>query len=252
VEPKVHATATASEAPALLFTGEVADPSVSSSAVLPAAPTATSGGNGGTATSGAGTVYSAAFMGDSLTDFTSHGGGFIRLLQQRCPQSRFDNFGKGADMVNQMRRRFPQQVLAPGAPRYSHVVIFGGVNDLYSDQTAHRTNAKIESDLREMYTLSRQAGSKVVALTVAPWGGFSRYFNERRAKNTELLNEWIRAQRGTLVDEVIDAHQLLRCGDATRLCPEFAAPFKDGIHFGKQGHEVLGEALKTQVFADCL
>ena len=47
-------------------------------------------------------------------------------------------------MVNQMRRRFDDDVFGPGKPAYTHVIVFGGVNDLYSDLTAGRTPALIE------------------------------------------------------------------------------------------------------------
>ncbi|MEN9578886.1 MAG: hypothetical protein RJA70_1895 [Pseudomonadota bacterium] len=194
--------------------------------------------------------YTVAFVGDSLTDAKSHGGGFIRSLETRCPDSRFDNFGKGADMVNQMARRFQREVRGSGA-KYTHVAIFGGVNDLYSDLTAKRTNDKIQTDLLQMYRGTQELGAQVVAFSVAPWGGFERYFNARRGENTLALNSWIQSQRGVSVEHVIDAHTLLRCGHPHELCPEYAAPFKDGIHFGAKGHEILGEALFSQVFSDC-
>jgi lysophospholipase L1-like esterase len=152
-------------------------------------------------------------------------------------------------MVNQMRRRFVRDVLStPG--RYTHVIVFGGVNDVYSDLTAGRTPQKIEQDLGWMYEQARGAGLQVVALTIAPWGGFKRYFNTTRANATREINDWIRSQAP--VDAVIDAYSLLSCGDAESLCPEYAAPFKDGIHFGKLGHEVLAEQLYAQVFSGCL
>lgn len=53
-------------------------------------------------------------MGDSLTDARSGGGKFLDILRQRCPQSRFDNYGKGGEMVSQMRRRFADDLFAPG------------------------------------------------------------------------------------------------------------------------------------------
>jgi lysophospholipase L1-like esterase len=190
-------------------------------------------------------------MGDSLTDYRSAGGTFIHVLQRRCPESTFDNYGKGGEMTNQMRRRFARQLFGPNKPSYSHVVVFGGVNDLYSDKTAHRTNPKIQADLLQMYQLAREAGAQVVALTVAPWGGFKRYFSPARAETTRALNRWIQAQEGASVDAVVDTVPLLSCGNAERLCPRYVPPFNDGLHFGKAGHEVLGEALWNRVFADC-
>lgn len=203
-------------------------------------------------------AYVVAAMGDSLTDARSHGGKFLDLLRSRCPESRFDNYGKGGQMVNQMRKRFARDVLGepkvPGAvkPQYTHVIVYGGVNDLYSDLTAGRTVQKIEADLSFMYQAAKQRGIRVVGLTVSPWGGFSRYYNASRAATTRELNRWLlgRPQAGEL-DAVIDTVPLLSCGDPERLCPAFTAPFKDGLHYNADGHMKIGEALHQMVFADC-
>jgi lysophospholipase L1-like esterase len=192
-----------------------------------------------------------AAMGDSLTDARSHGGKFLGLLRARCPKSRFDNYGKGGEMVNQMRHRFADDLFAEGKPAYTHVIVFGGVNDLYSDLTAGRTPALIEQDLTLMYREAHRHGAKVVALTVAPWGGF-RYFNASRSEATLELDRWILAQRDVgAIDAAVDTFTLLSCGDAAMLCPRYMPPFKDGLHFGDEGHERLGEALFAQVFSNC-
>ena len=192
-----------------------------------------------------------AAIGDSLTDPRSHGGGYLDYLKTRCPTLEVDNFGKGATMVNQMRRSFDAQVAGSGK-QYTHLVIFGGVNDLYSDLTAFRTPEKIEADLSYMYDWGHAHGVRVVALTVAPWGGFKRYFNPSRAHATRELNSWIRAQPAHgQVSHVVDAYALLSCGDPDSLCERFFKPFKDGIHFGPEGHQILGQALFRSAFADC-
>jgi lysophospholipase L1-like esterase len=197
-----------------------------------------------------------AAIGDSLTDPKSHGGKYLDVLRERAPESRFDSYGKGGEMVNQMRRRFARDVLGeppiPGKPKYTHVIVFGGVNDLYSDLTAGRTVEKITRDLTYMYDRARGHGMKVVAITVSPWGGFGRYYNEKRGRATEVLNAWIMGQRARgKVDAVVDAYELLSCGDPIRLCPTYFAPFRDGIHFGKKGHEKLGRALYEAAFKTC-
>jgi len=193
-----------------------------------------------------------AAMGDSLTDARSHGGKFLDLLRDRCPRSRFDNYGKGGQMVNQMRRRFADDLFAAGKPAYTHVIVFGGVNDLYSDVAAGRTPALVEQDLAFMYQEAHRHGARVVALTVAPWGGFTRYFNASRSAATLEVNRWIRAQREAgAVDAAVDTYALLSCGDPTMLCPGYLAPFRDGLHFGDEGHRRLGEALFAQVFSNC-
>ncbi len=199
-----------------------------------------------------GTPVVVAAVGDSLTDARAGGGKYLDVLRRHCPRSRFDNYGKGGEMVNQMRARFAEDLFSPGKPAYTHVIVFGGVNDLYSDLTAGRTPARIERDLTWMYEAARRHGAKVVAITVSPWGGFTRYFNASRLAATLETNRWILAQReaGT-VDAVVDAYSLLSCGDPTMLCASFTVPFRDGLHFGPPGHEKLGEQLFTQVFASC-
>jgi lysophospholipase L1-like esterase len=199
--------------------------------------------------------YTVAAIGDSLTDAKSGGGGYLAHLRKQCPKSRFDNYGKGGQMVNQMRKRFAADVLGEGVPdkpAYTHVIVFGGVNDLYSDQTAGRTPQKIESDLLRMYQAAKGKSMKVVALTVAPWGGFTKYFNTSRKKATGEVNKWIAAQvAAKTADHVIDAFAMLSCGDVDKLCSKYAEPYKDGLHFGAGGHEVLGKALHQKVFPDC-
>jgi lysophospholipase L1-like esterase len=197
-------------------------------------------------------AYHIAALGDSLTDYRSHGGGFLRYLEKRCPKSRIANFGKGGDMVNQMRTRYHAQIEAAPAGTYSHLIVFGGVNDLYSDLTAGRTVDKITEDLAAIYTSARSRGMRVVAVTVAPWGGFKRYYNARRAESTHALNTWIRDQavRGR-VEAVVDAYRLLSCGDPARLCDDFELVHKDGLHMNRRGHQALGAALHEAVFADC-
>jgi len=193
-------------------------------------------------------AYIIAAIGDSLTDPKSHGGKFLDVVKSHCPQTRIDNYGRGADMVNQMRRRFLSDIL-PNPVRYTHLVVFGGVNDLYSDQTAGRTPEKIARDLLDMYAKASARGMRIVALTVAPWGGFTRYYNATRGANTRQLNQWIRDQFdvGT-VQHVVDAYTLLSCGRPEYLCADYSV---DGIHFNAKGHQVLGEALFKEAFADC-
>ena len=201
--------------------------------------------------SGSAQHFTVAVIGDSLTDFRSHGGGYLTELKAHCPSLEFDNFGKGGAMVNQMRRTFEAQVVASGK-HYTHLLVFGGVNDLYSDLTALRTPAKIEADLGAMYDWAHAHDVRVIAFTVAPWGGFKRYFNASRAAATHELNAWIRAQVSQgRVDHVVDADALLSCGDPDRLCDRFFEPFKDGLHFGPEAHRILGQTLFQSAFSDC-
>lgn len=197
-------------------------------------------------------TYVVAAIGDSLTDFRAHGGGYLKALQERCPESRFESFGKGGDMVNQMRKRLEKDVLAAPSVPYTHLIVFGGVNDLYSDQTAGRTVAKIARDLSAMYADAHRRGMKVIALTVSPWGGFHRYFTEARGATTLELNRFIVDQQKTgAADFVVDTYPLLSCGDPQKLCDALAPPFHDGLHFGPAAHQKIADALYDTVFSDC-
>ncbi len=196
-------------------------------------------------------AYRIAALGDSLTDARSGGGGYLRVVADACPETVIDNYGKGGDMVNQMRRRFERDILPRVAERgYTHLVVYGGVNDLYSDETAGRTNDRVQGDLTAIYERAHTSGMRVVAITVSPWGGFTRYFIPRRAETTRQLNAWI-AEQGAAgrVDRVVDSYPLLSCGDPERICPDYARP--DGLHLSSQGQERLGRALLETAFPDC-
>jgi hypothetical protein len=198
-------------------------------------------------------VYVVAAIGDSLTDPKSHGGKYLELLREACPKSRFDTYGKGGQMVNQMRKRFARDVLGEGEkkekPRYTHALVLGGIGDILSNETAGRTAEKIEGDLGAMYTMAKKRGVAVVALTLPPWGGASAY-NEARHTMSIEVSKWIR-ERSTAgaVDAVADIYPLLSCGEPAHLCGEYGWP--DKLHWNAKGHAVVGKALRASVFSNC-
>lgn len=198
--------------------------------------------------------YVVAALGDSITDARSGGGGYLKKLREACPRSQFHNFGKGGDMTNQMRRRWQQEILGQvQSLGLTTLLVYGGVNDLYSDLTANRKNDRIEDDLISIYRSAKEAGLEVVGVTVSPWGGFSRYFTAPRGQNTQLLNSWIMGQVATgFLDKAVDSYAPLSCGDRAFLCPEYETASKDGLHLGEKGHEILGKKLLSEAFSDCL
>jgi lysophospholipase L1-like esterase len=190
-------------------------------------------------------------LGDSLTDEKVGGGGFVRTLRAHCKQATFDNRAKGGFMTNQMRKRLETEVL-PEGQRYTHAIVFGGVNDLYSDQTANRSLSRIEGDLSRIYAALKARGVDVIAITVTPWGGFKRWFTPERGQNTLTLNRWILEQpAASTLASTVDAYPLLSCSEPEKLCAELALPYKDGLHFGKLGHEKLAQALLAGPFQSC-
>ncbi len=202
--------------------------------------------------------YVVAAIGDSLTDTRVGGGLYLKELAKLCPGSRFDAYGVGGQQTRHMRWRLEQDLfgvgLPPGArskPKYTHVLILGGVNDLLAGSIHDARIRGIESNLRWMYGAAREHGVKVVALTVSPWGKL-RGVDDRRIGATHALDTWIRAQAAIgAVDFALDTYPLLSCGDPDVLCPAYRRFADDNVHWGKKGHEIIGKALWREVFADC-
>lgn len=193
-------------------------------------------------------TYVVATMGDSLSDPKVHGGKYLRRLGEKCPKSTFDTYAKGGQMVNQMRKRFVRDVFGDGKPKYTHVLVLGGVNDLISDETAGRTVAKIEKDLTLMYDAAKTRGAKVIAMTVTPWGGFSKFWSPKRKETTKELNDWIRSRKDHGI-QVVDTWALLGGEDPDFLCE--GCGMKDGLHWTTKANEKVADKLKDDVFSDC-
>lgn len=200
------------------------------------------------------TVYVVAAMGDSLSDPKSAGGKYLTLLRSACPKSTFDTYGVGGNMVNMMRKRFLRDVFGEvdGAsvsarPKYTHVVILGGIGDILSNLTAKRTAAKIQTDLAAMYTMTRDHGAVPIAVTLPPWGSSSAYDGARDAMTKEV-NTWIRA-RDPKEAKVFDIYPMLSCGKAEHLCANLG--MKDRLHWSEKGHDVVRAALLSAFFPNC-
>lgn len=200
--------------------------------------------------------YVVAAIGDSLTDTRAGGGKYMKALAERCPESRFDAYGVGGQRTDHMRWRFTEDLFGESTPwikrpHYTHVIILGGVNDLAAASLSEARIGRIRGNLSYMYRTGRKRGLSVVALTIAPWGRL-RGVDDKRVQATEALNTWIREQGTTgEVDQVVDIHPSLSCGDSQLLCPKYRRFANDHIHWGTQGHEVVAQALAKHVFSDC-
>jgi hypothetical protein len=206
---------------------------------------------------GGGRRYLVAAIGDSLTDLRVGGGRYVRYLGRRCPGSRFDAYGVGGQQTSHMRWRFLHDVFGvgqregPRKPRYSHVIVLGGVNDLTAGTLGSARIERIRDNLSFMYAEARRRGVQVVALTVPPWGRL-RGVRDRRRQATESLNAWIAGQAGAgHVDHVVALRPLLECGATGVLCPRYRLLPQDDVHWGLAGHEVVARELHARVFADC-
>lgn len=199
--------------------------------------------------------YSVAAVGDSLTDPRSGGGKYLQELAHRCPESRFDAYGVGGQRTDHMRWRFAHDVLGRGRrhppPRYDHVIVLGGVNDVLSAGIHHAPIARIQRNLTYMYGLATRADVRVVAVTIPPWGRLAGVHDER-VRATDRLNAWIlaRAKHGD-VDHAVDIRAALTCGDERSLCPKLRRFPNDLVHWNATGHRAVAELLHRQVFSDC-
>ncbi len=192
--------------------------------------------------------YSVAAIGDSLSDPKAHGGKYLTYLSSHCKLSRFDAWGKGGNMVSQMKKRFARDILGEGGverPKYSHLVVLGGIADIGSNETAGRTLEKIQTDLSAMYRMAHDKGITVIALTIPPWGAYYEY-NDERHRMMLAMNDWIR-KKPEPVSHVVDVFPKLVCKER-ELCAEFAS---DKIHWNKKGHDLVGQMLLEQIFSDC-
>ncbi len=234
-------------------------PSDTPSDIAPAIPGSSAPAPSSSAASATATVgtakrrYVLGAIGDSLTDERSQGGGYLAVLRERCPKSTFLGFGKGGNMTNMMRKRFLRDVYGEGLaevrPKYTHVLILGGLGDILSDQTAFRTAKKIGEDIGLMATWARERGAKVIVLKLPPWGGMNAY-NGARGAMTRAVNDWIDAEvAAQRIDATFDTRAVLACGNVELLCDRMS--WADGIHWSKAGQRAVGEALHAALFADC-
>ncbi|MCB9799029.1 transglycosylase SLT domain-containing protein [Candidatus Nomurabacteria bacterium] len=134
------------------------------------------------------------------------------------------------------------------AEKVNYVAILGGINNITSNP------AQIKADLTAMYKQAKDAGAKVIGMTITPAGKYSRYDSGTWQPNIDAINSWIRAKgpdasdgNKTLIDYVIDANALL----ADRSAPDsLAQQFDsgDGLHPNQTAHTVLAFEIAKTVF----
>lgn len=175
-------------------------------------------------------------------------------LGRRCPESRFDSYGVGGQRTDHMRWRFAHDVLGQGnrrpPPRYSHVIVLGGINDVLSASIHHAPIRRTQQNLSFMYRLARAHGLSVIAVTLPPWGKLEGV-SDARVKATDALNRWIieRPEQGE-VNFAVDIRPALTCNER-ELCRDKRRFASDLVHWSSAGHRAVAELLHQQAFADC-
>jgi hypothetical protein len=192
--------------------------------------------------------YVVAAIGDSITDTRVGGGLYMKHLAERCPKSRFDVYSIGGQEIVDMRRRFDHDLFGRRAPAYTHVIVFGGVNDLRSGFIDGKRLHQMETDLLSMYRDAHAHHVAVIALTVPLWAPHDRHDRTVDA----ALAQWIsdEAVRGD-ADVAIDLQALLGCEQRETLCRPYRKYPNDTVHFSDWGHTILADAIADAAFADC-
>lgn|GEM_PF-2928634 len=170
-----------------------------------------------------------AVIGDSIV---AHRNGFVRFLDRSLPDRSFENFGVVGQGTSRIKRDLEQRVLGHG---FDEVIVEGGMNDI------GRSNAPqyITENLRDMVQTAKDAGLKVVLVTLTPW--------HRATRNVAEVNSIILSQgRSWGADVVVDFHSPLRTS-AGALRDDLGSP--DRIHPNYEGQQTLGRALLERAYA---
>ena len=171
-----------------------------------------------------------ALVGDSITVAA----GYRQALQAGCPGSRFTTYAEVGRPTPVMLSGFGE-VTAGG---HDAVVILGGVNNIADP-------GGVTSDLQQMYAQARQAGMKVVGVTVLPYKGYPSW-SAARGQNVRQVDGWIRQQAGSAADAVADGFAAMEDPDNPDALR--AGESRDHLHPNHAGYQRLGPVI-TQALA---
>lgn len=158
--------------------------------------------------------------------------------------------GKQTSWMLENFLKFVEEKKSGQHPDVKRIVIYGGINDIASLKTPEQ----IEKNLTKIYQVAHEAGLTVVACTMHQWDteAFIDRYSKRKGTSyplsaTELddrkkeLNKWILAQKGGLVDEVINFQtEMGNVNDNT---------FKRGgdkLHLSSEGYKQTVELIKSR------
>lgn len=163
------------------------------------------------------------YMGDSLTE----DGKYIYQISTLLGVSWFNyNQGLSGDTTTGMLARFATDIPINRNP--SHVVILGGTNDVSSLIPA----STIQANLQAMYTYAKNAGIKVIAVTITP-----RTTTAPQLAIQQAVNTWIKTT-AIDIDYIVDPYVTLADpSNPTQLLPAYTT---DGLHMTTLGYTTLG------------
>lgn len=171
-----------------------------------------------------------AVIGDSIVANTN---GFVRYLGSNVAGRTFENFGvvgQGtAAILNDLRTR----VIGRG---FDEVIVEGGLNDLGRNDAV----TYVTGNLRTIVGEARNAGLRVVLVTITPYGAAS---DRIRQINREILANG----RGWGADVVVDVHYPL--ADLVGGLKPSLVGTRDGLHPNHEGQILIGQTLRTYAYA---
>lgn len=168
-------------------------------------------------------------MGDS---FTAAGTYQTQLSTSLAGAFKIINLGISGGLASGMNARFSEVTGGSG----EYVIILGGINDIIQGQTA----SQIETSLQAMYTAAHNAGLKVIAMNIPPFGANVNWTSGLETIRT-TVNTWI-ASTAINIDYKIDiATALWDPANHTNLNPTYDSG--DGLHPNTAGYNLIGTTI---------
>jgi lysophospholipase L1-like esterase len=175
------------------------------------------------------------FLGDSITVNLAP---FVQVAGEK--QSLAEG-GKTADWLLSKLRGLESAGGLDGSDRPVNVVVLIGTNDVGGG----RTPSKIFADVSAIWSIARDHGARVIAMTVPPFKGYPGYaarYDEHEGKR-RALNALIAASKIPHLLIRLDEGPVVQADDPERLTPEFDAG--DHIHLKKNALASLIQARVT-------
>jgi lysophospholipase L1-like esterase len=175
-------------------------------------------------------------IGDSITANSWQKIPYTDSLQRRVKGSRVFTFGYGGRQTDFIRRKLPLAL----KKQPDDIIILAGVNDIGSGKSVEH----ITKNLQYMYSQSKEAGARVIAVKILPW--HARKGSRGKEHITEAVNNWIASSPD--VDVVIEGSQMH--SDDPSKYEMNKAYTKDGIHPNDEGREMLAKIIADKAFAE--
>lgn len=162
------------------------------------------------------------FLGDSLTAFQNS---YADQLKSMKPELNIKKVAEVGKQTSWMLSKLPNE------QGYDTLVVWGGVNDIYA-----RNNVSVaKQSLSTIFSIAKQNGAKVIAITVPPTGSYPLATSKTK-QLTEDLNEWIIAN----APQVIIVGDLIGANGVTQ--PAYLQ--QDKLHLNAAGHAAIANKLK--------